>query len=505
MFRNIFAASLALLLAGAAPTMADDGVVDIVAPFEIGGLDPSKSGDIFLRMGIVETLVEADKDGNPVPALAKSWTVSEDGLTWRFELQSGVKFQDDSALTAEAVVTALKIAKDKAGLLSKAPIADIKAEGEGTVVVSLSKPFVPLLAFLAENRAQILAPSSYEGTDVKSIIGTGPFKLTKIEPPQSLAVERFADYWGNKPEIEKATYLSVSRAETRALMAESGDADYVFNLDPASRTRLSKSDKVVMQSVSIPRSVLLKVNAGHPFLADVKAREALSLAIDREGLAVAILRYPAAATQLFPPSLKIWHNADLAPLGYDVDKAKALLAELGWTAGDDGILVKDGKPFALTLTTYPDRPELPLIAAVLQDQLKEIGVALTINSTNSSEIPAKHQDGSLELALMARNFALVPDPIGTMLSDYGPGGGDWGAMNWTNAGFEKALDDLTRVTDPTEGEALRHQAVAAIQAELPVIPLAWYQQTVAFSPKLEGATIDPFERSFGLETMRWAK
>ncbi len=505
MFKNIIAASLVTLLAGSAPAMATDGVVDIVAPFEVTGLDPAKSGDIFLRMGIVETLVEADMDGNPVPALAKSWTVSEDGLTWRFELQTSVKFQDGTALTAEAVASALNIARAKAGLLSKAPIAEIKADGEGAVVVSLSKPFVPLLAFLAENRAQILAPAAYEGAEVKAIIGTGPFKLTKLEAPQSLAVERFADYWGEKPQIEKATYLSVSRAETRALMAESGDADYVFNLDPASRTRLAKSDKVVLQSVSIPRSVLLKVNAGHAFLADVKAREALSFAIDREGLAVAILRYPAAATQLFPPSLKIWHDADLAPLGYDPEKAKALLAELGWTPGADGILEKDGKPFALTLTTYPDRPELPLIAAVLQDQLKEIGVALTINSTNSSEIPAKHQDGSLELALMARNFALVPDPIGTMLSDYGSGGGDWGAMNWTNAGFEKALDDLTRVADPAEGEALRHQAVAAIQADLPVIPIAWYQQTVAFSPKLEGATIDPFERSFGLETMRWAK
>jgi peptide/nickel transport system substrate-binding protein len=505
MFKNIIAVSLMTLLAGSAPAMATDGVVDIVAPFEITGLDPAKSGDIFLRMGIVETLVEADMDGNPVPALAKSWAVSEDGLTWRFELRTGVKFQDGTGLTAEAVASALNIARAKAGLLSKAPITAIKADGEGAVLVSLSKPFGPLLAFLAENRAQILAPAAYEGADVKAVIGTGPFKLTKLEAPQSLSVERFADYWGQKPEIEKATYLSVSRAETRALMAESGDADYVFNLDPASRTRLAKSDKVVLQSVSIPRSVLLKVNAGHAFLADVKAREALSFAIDREGLAVAILRYPAAATQLFPPSLKIWHDADLAPLGYDPEKAKALLAELGWTPGAGGMLEKDGKPFALTLTTYPDRPELPLIAAVLQDQLKQIGVALTINSTNSSEIPAKHQDGSLELALMARNFALVPDPIGTMLTDYGLGGGDWGAMNWTNAGFETALDDLTRVTDQTQGEALRHQAVAAIQADLPVIPIAWYQQTVAVSPKLEGATIDPFERSFGLETMRWAK
>lgn len=496
----------ALSISGSSPVFAaEDGVVDIAAPFEISGLDPAKSGDIFLRMGIVETLIGADRDGKPIPGLAKSWTVSEDGKTWRFLLRSNVKFHDGTTLNAEAAASALNIARAKPGLLGKAPVEAIAAEGADTVVVKLSKPFVPLLAFLAESRTEILAPSAYEGADVKAMIGSGPFKLTRLEAPQSLSVERFADYWGEKPAIEKARYLSVGRAETRALMAESGDADYVLNLDPASRTRLAKSDKVKLLSVSIPRSVLIKVNSGHDFLKDVKAREALSLAIDRDGLAVAILRYPAAAGQLFPPSLGIWHDKDLAPLAHDPEKARALLSELGWKPGADGILEKDGKRFALTLTTYPDRPELPLVAAVLQDQFKEIGVELSINSTNSSEIPAKHQDGSLELGLMARNFALVPDPIGTMLSDYGPQGGDWGAMNWSNPDFNTALDELTRITDPTASEALRHKAVTIIQAELPVIPIAWYQQTVAVSPKLEGASIDPFERSFGLETMRWAK
>lgn len=502
-----FAVTLSLIaaLSSAAPVFATDGVVDVVAPFEITGVDPAISGDLFMRMGIVETLIGADTDGKPKPGLSKSWSVSEDGLTWRFELQPGVQFHDGSALTAEAAAKSLNTARGKAGLLSKAPIAAIAAEGETTLVVRLTKPFVPLLAFLAESRAQILALSAYDGDAVKSVVGTGPFRLTKLEAPQAMTVERFDGYWGEKPQIEKATYLSVSRAETRALMAESGDADYVFNLDPASRTRLAKSDKVELLSVPIPRSVLMKVNAGHPYLNDVKAREALSLAIDREGLAVAILRYPAAATQLFPPSLGIWHDAELAPLGSDPEKAKALLGELGWTAGADGMLEKDGKPFALTLTTYPDRPELPLIAAVLQDQLKEVGIALSINSTNSSEIPAKHQNGTLELGLMARNFALVPDPIGTMLSDYGPNGGDWGAMNWVNGDFQTALDELTRVADQAQGEALRHTAVQAIQADLPVIPIAWYQQTIAVSPKLEGAGLDPFERSFGLASMRWAK
>ena len=146
-----------------------------------------------------------------------------------------------------------------------------------------------------------------------------------------------------------------------------------------------------------------------------------------------------------------------------------------------------------------------MIAAVLQDQMAEIGVSLTINSTNSSEIPAKHQDGSLDLGLMARNFALVPDPIGTMLTDYGPQGGDWGAMNWSNSAFNEALGKLTQTVDASQGEELRRRAVSAIQADLPVVPIAWYQQTVAISPKLEGAVIDPYERSFGLAKMRWAE
>lgn len=498
------ALALAISLSGPAKS-AGDGVVDIVAPFEIKGMDPTTSGDVFLRMGIVETLVEADAEGRAIPALAKAWSLSEDGKLWTFELQPNARFHDGAPVDAKAVANALEIARGKPGLLSKTPIQSIDAVGDKQLTIRLTAPFAPLLAFLAESRAQVLAPSAYTGSDVKAIIGSGPFKLTGFAPPQSLTVERNPDYWGAKPQIEKATYLSVSRAETRALMAESGDADYVFNLDPASRTRLSKSNKVKVLSVSIPRSVMLKVNAGRDVLADRKAREALSLAIDREGLAVAVLRYPAAATQLFPPSLGIWHDKDLPPLAYEPEKAKALLAELGWTPGADGILQKDGKPFALTLTTYPDRPELPLIAAVLQDQMAEIGVSLTINSTNSSEIPAKHQDGSLDLGLMARNFALVPDPIGTMLTDYGPKGGDWGAMNWSNPDFDAALSKLTRIADAAEGAELRREAVAAIQNDLPVIPIAWYQQTVAISPKLEGAGIDPYERSFGLDKMRWAE
>jgi len=505
MLRTVSVLALGLLLGTGHARAAGDDVLDIVAPFEINGTDPSTAGDLFLKMNVAETLVGADQAGKPLPALATSWELSDDGRAWRFTLRPNVMFHDGTPLTAQAVVSALTLAKDKPGILNKAPIDGIEADGSD-VVIRLSQPFAPLLAFLAQNTTVILAPAAYdEKGRATQIIGTGPYKITLLQAPQRMTVERFDGYWGEKPSIPAASYLAVGRGETRALMAESGDADFVFNLDPASRTRLARSPKVNVLSVSIPRSILLKLNAGDPLLKDTRARQALSLAIDREGIAAAILRYPAAANQLFPPSVASWHNANLQPLVYDPERAKALLADLGWRPGADGVLAKDDQRFALTLVTYPDRPELPLVAAVLQEQLKEVGVAITISSTNSSEIPAKHQDGTLQMGLAARNFALVPDPIGTMLQDYPPQGGDWGSMNWSNAEFDQAIKDLSEVSDAVQGQPLREKAVSILQAELPVIPIAWYQQTAAVSKKLENVRLDPFERDFGIAKMRWAQ
>ncbi|GLT11513.1 ABC transporter substrate-binding protein [Sulfitobacter porphyrae] len=486
----------------AMPMLAQaDNRLDVVAQFEIKAPEPATSGYIFTRMGVAETLVNANAAGELTPGLATSWEVSQDGLTWVFALREGVVFHDGSAMTADTVVNALEIARAKPGPLQDLPITGIAA-GDGAITVTLSEPMAALPAFLAEYRSQILSPASYaaDGTGV-AIIGTGPYRITAMEPPLSLDATAFAEYWGNAPHIADVSYSGVSRVETRALMAESGEAEFVFGLDPASVSRLGMLDDVEVLSVAIPRTLLIKVNAGHPFLAEPDARRALSLAIDRAGIAQAVLRYPEGADQLFPPSTAHWHNDALAPLAYEVEEAKKLLADLGWEPGSDGILTRDGVRFAVTLTTFPDRPELPLVAAVLEQQFRTIGIDLTVNTTNSSEIPAGHQDGSLELGLIARNFSLVPDPIGTILSDY-VGNGDWGAMNWQNEEFATLLRGLARGDG---GNAERARASEILQSELPIIPIAWYRQTLAVSDRVTGAEIDPFERSFGLENIRWAE
>ncbi|MCG6111256.1 MAG: ABC transporter substrate-binding protein [Paracoccus sp.] len=497
--RPFLTLTLAALIAS--PALATEGVLDVVAPFEIKGADPSTSGNIMIKMELAETLVNADPDGRLTPGLATEWSVSDDGLSWLFRLRPGVTFHDGTPLTAQAVADALAHARAKPGLLDTAPITAIAPDGDD-LRITLSQPFAPLPAFLSEYRALIYAPAAYDAQgNATQVIGTGPYRLTNMQEPLRLEAERFDGYWGQPARVAQVTYQAVGRAETRALLAESGDADYVFNLDPASVARLSGVAGVEVLSVPVPRSLLVKVNAGHPALSDPQARRALSLAIDRQGLAQAILRYPTGADQLFPPSVADWHVEGLEPLAHDPEAARAILADLGWQPGPDGILTRDGERFALTLTTYPDRPELPLSAAVIQQMLAQIGVEVTIDSTNSSEIPVRHADGTLDLALLARNFALVPDPIGTILTDYAPGG-DWGAMGWRNDAFTALIRDLAAGQG---GQDQRDQAMAMLQADLPVIPVAWYQQTAAVSTGVSGAVIDPFERTIGLSQMDWVQ
>ncbi|QFT60745.1 Glutathione-binding protein GsiB precursor (plasmid) [Sulfitobacter sp. THAF37] len=486
------------LITGEGVAAQDSPALTVASPAHFMSLDPAVAGDNFLHLGIGETLVDADTNGRLRPGLATDWSVSDDALRWTFTLRDGVRFHDDTMMDADTVKAALDRAVSMPGVLDKAPIADIRADGN-TIVVGLNEPFAALPAMLAHSSTVIFAPSSFDGDTAVGSVGTGPFRMTGYAPPQSLDAKRFDGYWGEKANLESFRYLSASRAETRALMAESGDADLVFTLDPAGFRRLQSVDGVETAAVPIPRTTIIKVNAGHPFLDAPEARQALSLAIDRAGIAAGIMRFPdSGANQLFPPALAGWHVDGMEPLVTDVDRAKSLLAELGWTPGSDGILTREGERFALTLRTYPDRPELPLIGAALQDQWRAIGIDLTVSVSNFSEIPQGDQDGSLDVALYARNFGLIPDPIGIVIQDYGTGGGDWGTMNWDRPDVAEAVTRISRVADLAERQADIDTVARALQEDLPVIPVLWYQQTVAWSGDLRGVVIDPLERTYGL-------
>ena len=479
----------------------------VVGQFELHSLDPSTSGGFFTRLQVAETLVDADTQGMLRPGLAVGWDVSSEGLIWLFRLRPGALFHDGTPVSADAVAAALDTARAKAGTpLAAVPVKAISAEG-GAVRMDLTQPFAPLAAVLAHTSTQILAPSSY-GPDrvVTDVVGSGPYRIQRLEQPANIELTAFEQWQGKKPAITAVNYQAVGRSESRALMAESGQADVTFGMDPTSLQRLKQAGRLTIAAVTLPRTILLKVNAGHAVLGDVRVRRALSMALDREAVATAVLRDPEmAATQLFPPSLPGWHQDSIAPLVHDPSGAKALLADAGWRPGSDGMLEQGGRKFSLTLRTFPDRPELPVLATAIQAKLRELGIALDVKVGNSSEIPAGHQDGSLELGLYARNYALVPDALVTLADDFGPDGADYGAMGWNNPALTSTLNTMAGGTGPDALAGGRRQVAEILQSELPVIPVAWYRQSAVVSQRVDGLVLDPLERSWRLTDLTWAK
>lgn len=476
-------------------------LITVVAPWELNSLDLNQTGLIFQRMNIAESLVEANLNAELVPGLATKWESNADATVWTFTLREAT-FHNGKPLNAQAVEKSLKIALSKPGVLQKAFIKDIKALNDKQVQFELTKAFVPFPSFLTHYTTLILAEESFdESGNVVAVIGTGAFKATKIEAPQKLESIRFDEYWGEKPQLLQANYLASSRSETRTLMAQSEASSLVFNLDTASVARLKTDPNLTLASTSIARTIQLKMDVAKPFFNDIAIRQALSQAINRKAIAEQVLKIEnGAADQILPKSFADW-RVETSENTTDIAKIKENLTASGYSYDAEGKLTKDGKAFSFTLRTFSDRPELPIIATILQAQWKQIGVDVNISIGNFSEIPAGHQDGSLEMALYAFNYGKTLDPYGVIASDFTNGGSDWGTMNWQNQDVDNAIKALETEQDPQKIKALKQSISQALLDELPIIPVVYYQQNVVSHKEVKNIHLDPFERRFYLEKL----
>jgi peptide/nickel transport system substrate-binding protein len=221
--------------------MAQERMLKVAGPWEIAGIDPAQSGYVFSRLQVAETLVSADATGKLIPGLAEKWSVSDDGRIWRFTIRRDATFHDATPVTAEAAAASLKHAHAGVGVLTQLPILEIASDDQD-VVIRLEKPFAAVPAYLVNFSTIVLAPASYDASGkVTQIIGSGPYKVKSLTPPLKLELEGSDKWWGGEPGIGEVSYLAVGQGETRALMAESGEADLVFSMLPVSVERLKRN------------------------------------------------------------------------------------------------------------------------------------------------------------------------------------------------------------------------------------------------------------------------
>ncbi len=492
--------STALAAAGHRPLV-------VVAPFKMTSLNLSKSGFIFARMGCLEMLTTTDSEGRIVGFLAKSWAIEPDRLTWIFHLHQNVVFHDGTPLTAQAVAKSLEISINDKGVLTKAGITEITTIDTLTLKIRTAAPFSSLPAYLAHYSSGIVSEASYDAHNkLQKLYGTGQFIYTGRQGNTMLHFRANPHYWGPKPLIEKADYQAVPNPDTRGFMMKAGQADMAFTLSAQDAEQLRKTADADVVTMVIPRTTELVFNTALPLFSDIRVRLAISLAIDRQGIATGLLHDPKfAATQLLPGGVSAWHVPTIKPLVYNLTEAKNILAKAGWKPGQNGILTKDGRQFAFELTTYASRPMLPLIATAIQQQLREVGIKMDITVGESSLIPDKHMDGSLQAGLVARNFGQIPDPFGTIYDDFGPNPGGWGAVGWKSQKLYGMLNAYLSAFDSTKANMISSNISTLLQNDLPVLPITWYDHIVAVSHQITGVKIDPFEIKSYIRGVRWTK
>ncbi|MGL6259620.1 ABC transporter substrate-binding protein [Vibrio sp. WXL210] len=476
--------------------------LSIGAPFEFTSQDLSRHGYVFSKMQVVESLISVAPDGVMLPALATDWQADETGLRWRFKLRDNVFFHDGSVMDVDAVVESLRQASSKPGPMSLVPLDEILAVDD-QVEITLHQRYRPLLSVLAHYSTGIVkSADNLDGASI-SLIGTGAYRLTSFQPPHKLDTQRFEQYWGQKASIERARYLTGHRAESRALQAKAFDADLIYTLDPASQALLSDAQGLSLHAEPLPRTILIKLNNQHPILGHHDIRRAISLAIDRQNLADYVVRAPGSeAYQLFSSALKGWHLPNHAHQGRDLDKARQLLAQQGWQTGDDGVLVRDGERFRTRIVTYADRPELTVIATAIQAQLSEIGIELNVEVVNSGAIPAAHHDGTLEMALVARNMGWLFDPLSLMLEDNASHhGSDWGHMNWSSPELSALLEQMTQAIDDESYYQMASEVAMLLAEQMPQIPVLFSTQYISVNQRVSSFRFDPFETNYYLNQM----
>jgi len=331
-FGRIAAALFATTLAGQA--MAEE--VTVVLSEELDIVDPceasrSNLGRVMLQ-NISETITELVPGEGLRPRLATSWEEMDDG-TWRFKLREGVTFSDGTAFDAGDVAHSI------ARIQNEDLTCEIGAKFFGGIKLTTSvvddhtiditpDPAQPIMPLLASTIT--IVPSEAPGDAyVDKPVGTGPYVWDEYERGQHIKLSANPNYWGEAGAVTKATYVFRSDAAVRAAMVAAGEADIAPNI--------SLQDATTDMDFSYPNSetVYMRLDHATPPLDDIRVRQALNYAVDREAFVGTILANGTLlATGMTPPST-LGYNQGLSPYPYDLDKAKALLEE----AKADGVPV----------------------------------------------------------------------------------------------------------------------------------------------------------------------
>ncbi len=488
--KSLAPAILGLLLATGA-ALAQPTEIRIGVALEPPALDPTAGAaeaiDVVVYQNIFEGLVRIDQTGAVQPGLAESWTISDDGLTYRFALHDGVTFHDGTSFDAEDVKFTFErlLAEDSVNAQKALyePISAVTVVDSATVEFTLSRPDGLFLFNMGRGDAVIVAPESAANNGAEPI-GTGPFAFVQWDRGSRVVLEQYGPYWGEKPALTKATYLFIGDTATMTNALLAGDVDGTNNFAPEAIAVFEGNPQFKVLVGSTEGETILSTNNRHAPFDDLKVRQAMAHALDRQEIIEgATYGYGVPIGTHFAPHHPYYLDLT-ATYPRDVEKARALLAEAGYPDG-----------FSATLK-LPPVAYARLSGQIIASQFAEAGIKLElINMEWAQWLEDVFANKDFDLTIISH---VEPFDIGIYANpDY--------YFGYDNAEVQSLNETLNATTDEAERKRLAQQMQTIIAQDAVNGYLFELAQTGVWNAKLEGMWTDAPIEGVVLRDIRWVE
>jgi peptide/nickel transport system substrate-binding protein len=436
---------------------------------------------------IFDDLLDRDEHLNVKPALAESWEIP-DPKTYVFHLHRGVRFHNGASLTSRDVkwtfdsILQGKIRTTKSAVYR--PVDHIDTPDDATVVFHLKEPFTSLLWNISDGAVGIVPYGSTQEIS-QHPIGSGPFRFVSAEQDKEVVLERNDDYWGEKPKLPRVRFAVVPDDTTRALELRKGSADVVSNALPFD-TVVALQREPGLTILHGPGTILsyMAFNLRDPILKDVRVRQALAYAIDRGPILQYLGRgFERPAYSILPP--ESWaYDGDVPHYDFNPDKARELLEQAGYP-------LVNGVRFHLTMKSSTEG-STRVLAAVLQQQLHEVGIALDIRTFEFATFFSDVTHGAFQLYSL-RWIGGNEDPdIFEYVFDtkkFTPNGANRGF--YSNPKIDVLIDQAKTELDQNVRKRLYAQVQQILAQDLPYINLWYYDNVIVHTRRVSGIALNP--------------
>jgi peptide/nickel transport system substrate-binding protein len=436
---------------------------------------------------IFDDLLSRGDDLNVAPGLAERWEIP-DSLTYIFHLHRGVQFHDGRPLTSRDVKWTFdsllqgKIRSTKAA--NYRFVDQVDAPDANTVVFHLKEPDSPLLWNLSDGAVGIVPYGSGEEMTAHPI-GSGPFKFVSAETDREVVLEQNGNYWGEKAKLARVRFAVVPDETTEALELRKGSGDIAINsLTPDTVFTLARDSDLVVERTPGTRLAYLAFNLRDPILKDVRVRQAVAYALDRKPMIDYLWRGQAELARSVLPPQSWAYNGDVASYNHDPGKANRILDAAGYPP-------VNGVRFHITMKTSTVA-DTRLMVAVMQQQLREVGIALDIRSFEFATFFSDVTHGAFQMHGL-RWIGGNEDPdifeYAFHSAKFPPNGANRGF--YSNPKIDALIDKARREIDPSVRKALYAEVQRTLAEDLPYIDLWYLDNVVVHTRRVRNLKLNP--------------